>query len=779
MKNNHWLFVLTLLTGIAVSVTGCGKFAGEKSRTVTWEQCLNQLTDFPSVASLEPVNLKMLTSFDRTGGNNDFNNFAGPGREAGWMELVDEKGPGCIRRIWMTGTDPGHPIRIYIDGEKTPRIDSTLDDLFGTQPPWTPPLAQYVNMGFYSYLPITFNKSIRIEVKEPNVHPFWGPRRIFHQIAVELFPPDTAVESYPATFSESQLQAAANVNVQLQEMIDSRSLNQPDEKSEVTVPAQAAVTLLELNGPRMMDRWQIDVRPVDADAWTAIDHGHLINDTVIRVYYDGQDKPGIDVPLGDFFANAWHKRAFGSAWMTSGEQGYECRLPMPFKQSIKIEVLNGADQPVTASFRYSLRDLPTNQTGYLHAEYRRSGPTGGNHLITRVNGKGKFLGCFLGVTGLDASWWILEGDERMWVDGNTEPVWHGTGLEDYFNGAWYYRGAAFGSFSANFDRAPFRVAQFRHQHADPVSFDHYFQMEFERMNNEQNGQPVNGFFESVAYMYLEKPTPVYPCPASRDERRAVDSPNHQQTFMLQLVELERSNDFEAAIRAIQEYLERYPDSEESGVYRLRLLEYRRLLGQAVSSSDYDSFRDGTAGAAAQEQVKLLDWFYENENRAIIGLSVNGKGRLFLDGKLVLSGDHPFHLFAAGIELAAGNHQLAAQVDYQRGDPWLQAGIRTHTGVDGTGPGTAHSLSVDPQWRSTPVDALNWGRCDLRLIPRGVPDAPLIGGIANAFILLQSKTYPVSAQDWVYYRSTAYFREDVEIPMKGYPSFSISTTGLSR
>jgi hypothetical protein len=35
--------------------------------------------------------------------------------------------------------------------------------------------------------------------------------------------------------------------------------------------------------------------------------------------------------------------------------------------------------------------------------------------------------------------WYLEGDERFYVDDNQSPVYHGTGTEDFYNGAWYFQ----------------------------------------------------------------------------------------------------------------------------------------------------------------------------------------------------------------------------------------------------------------------------------------------------------------------------------------------------
>lgn len=760
-------------------VSAC-KPAPPSGQTVSWESCLSALASMDHVPVLDERNITLYSSHDRSGGNNDFNNFHGPGSESGWVTLVDLNGPGCIRRLWMTGTDPGHPIRIYIDGDKTPRVEMSLDALFGATSPWTPPLAQYVNMCYYSYVPITYAMSIRIEIKEPNVHPIWGPRRIFYQVAAESFSSGTRVESYPKQMSQTQLQAAAEVGKRWTALIEERAITWPASTVQTPITSGQRSNVWEAEGSGNLVNWQVQVAPANDSTWSRIDQEYLLQDSVLRVYYDGQTVPSIETPLGVFFANAWRKRSYGSAWFTSSEDGYACRLPLPYAKGIRIEIENGADRDITVQFHAEQSHERAANYGYLHAEYRRSGPEGAQpHLVTRVNGKGKFLGCFLGVTGLDQSWWILEGDERMWVDGNSQPVWLGTGLEDYFNGGWYYRGSVFGALNANFDRSPFRVAQFRHQHPDPVSFTTFFQMEFERMKDERSGLPVKGWFQSVAYFYLEKPSGVAALPADRAVRRSVENPNHRSTTMIQLVELERANDFHAAKRLVEEYLERYPGAEEEGVFRLRHLEYRRYLGEPVGNNEYAPFLTGIHGETAKQHAELLVWFYEQSDRALVGLNSNGKTRLFLNNQFLLSGDHPYNLFVVGTIVTNGSQRLAAQTDMVRGDAWVQAGIRTRDGVAGFGPGTMANRNVETNWRNKPAVPPAWQPVGIRQIPRGVPDAPYIGGIPNAFILVQSKSYPVTGFDWAYHQGTYYFIKDFEAPVTNWPSFSSIMTGLQK
>ncbi len=759
---------------------GCGKPDAVPPDARPWTAFVEDLITYDHLPILNDASIRMVSSSDPRGGNNDFNNFQGRSRDAGWVVLLDEEGPGVVRRFWMTGTDKGHEVRVYIDGERDPRLEGPLEEVFGHMPPWLPPLAQYKNICFYSYVPIPFHRSIRIETQEPNMDPRWGLRRIFYQISVETLPEDQAVESYPATFTQEQLAVAERVRERWTAVLNARDIPFLEDASYMLIPSSERRIVLEHDGPANLMAWHIHARPETPDEWSVIEQEYLLQDTVLRVYYDGQESPSVASPIGDFFSNAWRKRELGNLWMTSGSNGYSFRLPMPFRKSIRFEIENGADRNILVTLVPEWGEYPGEQAGYLHAEWRRTGPdTVEDHFITEINGRGKFLGCFLGITGKDPSWWILEGDERMWVDDAQTPTWDGTGLEDYFNGGWYYRGAVFGALSASFDRAPFRVAQYRHQHPDPVSFQRNFRMNFERIRYPQTGAPVQGYFQSVAYLYMEQPTPVPDTPGDREARRAVEHDHYRPTFMLQLVELERANDFVSAMRAIDEYRERFPDAEENGVLLLRHVEYLRLLGESVSDADYQPFLDGAHGETAQQQAQLLSWFYAHEMRALVGMHVNGLGQLYLNGQMILTGDHPYNLFVAGVTLEPGPYQLAARVEARRSAEWYQVGIRTHDGIVGTGPGTYASEELISGWRTGRVQTPPWQLMTNRDLVRGVPDAPYIGGIPNAFILIQSKAFPLRTPHWgVQVTPTAYFRTDFTVPLEGWPTFTRMVTGLA-
>lgn len=762
-----------------LAAAGCAQRDSTPANARPWREFVLDLTDANRLTTLDIGGARLISSFDRTGGNDDFNNFKAPGTESGWKTLAEAQGPGVVRRFWTTGVDPGHQFRVYFDGEKKPRLSGTIDELFGERQPFTPPLARMINLCWASYVPLTFQKSIRIEAQTPPTHPFWGPRKLFFHLNVESFPAGTAVQSFPAQLSAEDLAAVEQVQARWRESVEWPRHDWTGATALAVQPGATGV-VFQSSRPGVLKEWILDVQPATAADWSQREKEYLLQDAILRVTYDGAQSPSIEAPVGDFFGNAWRRRWYGSLLLGNGPDGFRCGFPMPFAQGVRIEVVNGSDRTIALRFHGQQDALTVTNPAYFHAEWRRSGPDARSpHLITDLAGRGRFLGCFLGVTGhgvtqQDNSWWLLEGDEQMFVDGETRPSWHGTGLEDYFNGGWYYRGCAFNALNGIFDRAPFRVAQYRHQMVDPVAFTNSLRVQIER--GDQNVSYA--WFQSTAYAYLSTPASVARVPADRNARRAVEERYNRQTTMLQLLELERMNNLQQCIDLLSEYRERYPDAEENATYALRTLEYRRLLGESVSDTEYQPFLDGQHGQAAAEQAKLLQWYRAEPNRALVGMNVNGKARLFLNGQEVMSGDQPYALQVAGVSLGTGPHHLAAQVEWQRQDAWFMAAVITANGFAGTGPGSHGIRNAPADWRTGPVSEA-WQLMGGRDSARGVPDAPFIGGVPNAFPLMQAKCYPVSVADWGYYRGTAYYRMDFPAPLTTSPDFAARMTGLAK
>jgi Protein of unknown function (DUF2961) len=166
---------------------------------------------------------------------------------------------------------------------------------------------------------------------------------------------------------------------------------------------------------------------------------------VLRMYWDDEQTPSVEVPLGDFFCNGWG----GELALVSSEQvvvapagGLNSYWPMPFRgrARISLENVSGHGVPVYYQVDYLLRELPEH-AAYLHAAWRRSGPLGlpaVHTVLDGVRGRGRYVGTYLAIEPGDPGWWG-EGELKFYLDGDDEfPTICGTGTEDYFGGAWNF-----------------------------------------------------------------------------------------------------------------------------------------------------------------------------------------------------------------------------------------------------------------------------------------------------------------------------------------------------
>ena len=194
-------------------------------------------------------------------------------------------------------------------------------------------------------------------------------------------------------------------------------------------------TLLDINGEGIIQR-----------IWLTIDQNPLkLRSLRFQFYWDGNSKPAVDVPFGDFFGfNVGKPVAFQSALFSSGEgRSFNCYIPMPFKKAAKVLLINEGSEPVKLFYDldFILQKLSPNDL-YFHAYWTRqmTSQLGDDFLILpKLNGKGRFLGMTVGIntdSSYSKSWWG-EGEVKMFMDGDTNyPTIVGTGTEDYIGSAW-------------------------------------------------------------------------------------------------------------------------------------------------------------------------------------------------------------------------------------------------------------------------------------------------------------------------------------------------------
>ena len=187
------------------------------------------------------------SSYDRTGGNDDTRKFLYT--DATGNVMLDVNGPGTLYRIWCTGFGGSDTIKIYFDGEATPRINTQLNNLFtGTYSPFLAPLVGNNTVssgGFYCYLPLPFSKSIKIVTSGS----------FYYNIGYHLYSPDVAVTTWTGTEDSS---VASNLWSNVGS--DPKSADGNTTVSNAfNVSAGATQTLLDVSGPRSISSIKLKI----------------------------------------------------------------------------------------------------------------------------------------------------------------------------------------------------------------------------------------------------------------------------------------------------------------------------------------------------------------------------------------------------------------------------------------------------------------------------------------------------------------------------------------
>ncbi len=163
---------------------------------------------------------------------------------------------------------------------------------------------------------------------------------------------------------------------------------------------------------------------------------------IIRFYWDDENEPSIECPLGDFFACGSDKytNISSQAVTVNTKSGFNCYWEMPFKKSCKItlENINNKNMVLYYSIDYTLTDVPQD-AAYLHAQFRRTNPLKFKDdyvILDGVKGWGHYVGTYM-LWGANSPGWWGEGEIKFFMDGDTEfPTICGTGTEDYFCGSY-------------------------------------------------------------------------------------------------------------------------------------------------------------------------------------------------------------------------------------------------------------------------------------------------------------------------------------------------------
>ena len=310
-------------------------------------------------------------------------------------------------------------------------------------------------------------------------------------------------------------------------------------------PGQTRV-LADIQGPGILTHLWITVTdrtPKDV---------FVLRDLVLRIFWDGQETPSVESPLGDFFCCGFGRdcRVTSLPITVAPARGFNCFFPMPFQKRARITIENQHEDEIPAFFyQVDYRLVPSlpEDSLYFHAQWRREKITtlGKDYtILDQVRGRGHYVGTYLGISALER-YWYGEGELKVYLDGDTDdPTLTSTGTEDYFGGSWSfasvedgltvehtynspYLGYPYLSRNDSLVQNPYHMNDtptergfYRWHIQDPILFAQDI-----RVTIQQIGVCHKGLFErqddvcSVAYWYQTLPTAPFPPFPSRQERQ--------------------------------------------------------------------------------------------------------------------------------------------------------------------------------------------------------------------------------------------------------------------
>ena len=275
-----------------------------------------------------------------------------------------------------------------------------------------------------------------------------------------------------------------------------------------TLSKESVTTLADISGPGVIQHIWITADP------------KTYRDCLIRFYWDGEEKPSVEVPLGDFFANCHGMRYDVNSLpvCVNPSGGFNCYWQMPFRRTALVTVENQSTEDIPGFFyqiTYSLVDEVPEEAGYFHAEWRRSMTTREypEHLIVDgIKGQGHYVGTVLAWSQFSDGWWG-EGEIKFFIDGDDEyPTICGTGTEDYFGGAWCF-GANYSTPFLGYPHTAKDEGQvpkhslYRWHIMDPIRFKEDLKVTIQALGWWPNGkfEPLTDDIASVAYWYQREP----------------------------------------------------------------------------------------------------------------------------------------------------------------------------------------------------------------------------------------------------------------------------------
>jgi len=256
--------------------------------------------------------------------------------------------------------------------------------------------------------------------------------------------------------------------------------------------------------------------------------------SILRIYWDDQEQPSVECPVGDFFACGWGKYAQVSSLAVCVNPGsaFNCYWPMPFRKRCRMTMTNIAAEPMTLYYQITYALGPVgDDAAYFHAQFRRTNPLPYKQVYTIVDGirgRGHYVGTYMAWGVHNCGWWG-EGEIKFYIDGDREyPTICGTGTEDYFCGSYNFdvgkENGGYREHTTPYSGLPqvirpdglyqsqMRFGLYRWHLADPIRFERDLRVTIQALGWRSGGRylPLQDDIASVAYWYQTLPTAAFP-----------------------------------------------------------------------------------------------------------------------------------------------------------------------------------------------------------------------------------------------------------------------------
>jgi len=476
------------------------------SQPVTLNSLLEEMADRHRLSYFPEVQyeLKQFSSYNRRSkhpdsagwfANNDMSHFLRVENTDGRREFVmfDVEGPGAIVRWWMTFFKAQNGIiRVYLDHNTDPVIEGAPAEVLSGDMLAGYPFSASVHEGaplgeegrdydHNLYLPIPFSKHARItyECDSLILKYNYGPIQVkegyywpdvFYNINYRKYPADTQVVS----FSKAALVEAKPFIHKVSDLLLDESIK-PDSTSnfkQIIKPEDSLIIEISKKG-FAIDRLSLDLRAEDME--------QALRSVVLAATFDGIQT--VWVPVGEFFGLGYMPVSY-KTWINERQDNgrMESRWVMPFRDNCQIAFINFGTEEIhlNGSIGLTKYDWRPNSLyfgtawhEYRHIKTRNEQGSKFDLNFIEIQGKGVYVGDQITLFNNTYHWWG-EGDEKIFVDGETFPSSFGTGSEDYY-------GYAFGrpeSFSHPFLSQPIGTGNtnwgitvnMRHRSLDAIPF---------------------------------------------------------------------------------------------------------------------------------------------------------------------------------------------------------------------------------------------------------------------------------------------------------------------